>query len=300
MNGSAILWSASPVSAVLHEIFWLHIPKNGGSFTYTVFGYACPSRKLVIEGQGVHHPRESCGGNISKLQATLTHGNYHTPLIWMSNGRLHPLVGSVVGLFRRPSQRLLSAFYHMREKPWCCTQDWGLSEVSRRQAVNRMRNASELAAAPGMLGCQTKMILGRPCCDLSQPTMAEVGHALTFVRTQMAFVGLTEDWSRSICLWHARFGGPLRHNELRNLRPTHAPTTARDASTRVGEGHHASDVTAGQTDKYDEAELGEFRDRADNALYGAAATRFQREVGALATTVRACMTRLAALSVSVT
>lgn len=70
----------------------------------------------------------------------------------------------------------------------------------------------------------------------------------------LAFVGLTEEWDESICLFHRMFGGRLHPAELKDFHQ--------------GEGR--SDNSA----DYDEAELGGFRDEADEAVYAAAKARF--------------------------
>merc|ERR1712056_70572 len=36
---------------------------------------------------------------------------------------------------------------------------------------------------------------------------------------EMGFVGLTEEYSLSVCLWHTRFGGDCSNIEFDNFRP---------------------------------------------------------------------------------
>ena len=43
--------------------------------------------------------------------------------------------------------------------------------------------------------------------------------ALERLREGFAFVGLQEEWSLSICLFHAKFGGPCRSVEFLDTRP---------------------------------------------------------------------------------
>ena len=38
----------------------------------------------------------------------------------------------------------------------------------------------------------------------------------------MKFLGLTDEWNRSICLFHKMFGGEISDIELRNIRPSGA------------------------------------------------------------------------------
>ena len=40
-----------------------------------------------------------------------------------------------------------------------------------------------------------------------------------YIVRSFQFVGLTEEWNRSVCLWHATFGGAEHPSELLNVRP---------------------------------------------------------------------------------
>ena len=143
-----------------------------------------------------------------------------------------------------------------------------------------MNSSAQFAAYPGVPGCQAKMLLGLQCGAIPKSSPAELGaRAAAFVsgHPSVAYVGLQEHWEHSVCLWHARFGGPLRRIELQDGRPTAAPR---------GRGQVAG---AGE---YDEAPLKGFVDVADEALYAAATTRFWKEVGAHAADVEACLDRV--------
>ena len=281
-----VLWrpepSQTPSAHPIHRIFWMHVPKCGSSFTHTVFHYACRGASWNV-GRGTHHPPPgSCGDNISLLQRGMTGGNYHTPVQWIDN-RMGDAVGNVVAMFRRPSQRLMSAFAWMKEMPKCCTRDWGMGnmtgpcigqraqepECRRRSAIFHMKDAAAFARTPGALGCQTKMLLGRRCQDDKfYPSREQQERARQFVDKDMAFVGLLEEWERSVCLWHARYGGLLYRAELTNTRPT----------TSV----------AAQPTGYNESVLNGIVDPADELIYDAATTRFWRDVRSYAAPVAAC------------
>ena len=261
----------------------MHVPKCGSSFTHTIFHYACRGTVWNVH-QGTHHPPPgACGHNISLLQEGMTGGNYHSPMRWIDDTRTSDAVGNVVAMFRRPSQRLMSAFAWMKEAPKCCTRDWGMGnmtgpcigqlaqepECRRRSEIFHMKDAAAFARTPGALGCQTKMLLGRRCQDDKfYPSREGQERARQFVDNDMAFVGLLEEWERSVCLWHARFGGPLYRAELTDTRPT----------TSV----------LGQPTGYNESVLDGIVDPADELIYDAAATRFWRDVRAYAAPVAAC------------
>ena len=289
-----VLWrpepSQTPSAHPIDRIFWMHVPKCGSSFTHTVFHYACRGVSWSV-GQGrqagTHHPsraagNQSCGDNISLLQRDIKRGSYHTPVQWI-DGRMGEAVGNVVAMFRRPSQRLMSAFAWMKESPECCSSDWGMgnmtgpcigqraqeSECRRRSAIFHMKDAAAFARTPGALGCQTKMLLGRQCQDDKfYPSREQQERARQFVDKHMAFVGLLDEWERSVCLWHARYGGLLYRAELTNTRPT--------------------TIVAGQPTGYNESVLDGIVDPADELIYDAAATRFWRDVRSYAAPVAAC------------
>ena len=50
--------------------------------------------------------------------------------------------------------------------------------------------------------------------------LQELKQAVSFLRSEkMAFVGLTDYWTESICLFHAMFGGNITAHEFTNTRP---------------------------------------------------------------------------------
>ena len=67
----------------------------------------------------------------------------------------------------------------------------------------------------------------------------------------MRFVGLTEEWDESVCLFHRMFGGRVNPAEFKDFHPH-----------------------IGKSEDYDEAELGGFVDEADELVYAAAARQF--------------------------
>ena len=264
-----------PAPVAIDRIFWLHVPKCGSSFTHTIFHYACARPVSWSCGNSVHHPPpDYCGTNRSTIQEQMHGGNYHTPIRWVQGmgGRFEPRanVGNVVAVFRSPAQRLLSAFSWMKQMPLCCGGDWGMGPAngSKRASVLKMPDAATLARLPYSQGCMTKMIIGFRCFDDHTLTDKEMERARRFVDEGMAFVGLQGEWSRTVCLWHARFGGPLFQVELSNTRPTNRTTY--------------------QHTMHNESELETLVDHADTLLYAAAEARFRRELRTHAVAIAAC------------
>jgi hypothetical protein len=60
----------------------------------------------------------------------------------------------------------------------------------------------------------TKMVLGKQCSERYHLTMADLEEAKRVVRTELAFVGITERWQESVRLFHSLHGGELHSDEL--------------------------------------------------------------------------------------
>ena len=99
-----------------------------------------------------------------------------------------------------------------------------------------------------------KGLLAVPCKEVSRPDLPLALERLS----QLAFVGLTDYWHRSICLFHLKFGTPCLPVELRNMRPTRYAAGSTNFDTPPG-GFSAVDVV-------------------DSVLYSHAQQRFWREV----------------------
>merc|ERR1719436_379759 len=131
---------------------------------------------------------------------------------------------------RQPEQRLLSE-WHFSQPPW----------------VNV--TGSILTWMPKYVGCVTKMLTrNRPmgqCHDEMPPTRAEVDEATRRLLTGFSFIGMTEQWDLSICLFNVMFNQACRSYQFANNHPT----------------------TGGSMTIYDTAELNGFRDPYDNELF---------------------------------
>ena len=120
-------------------------------------------------------------------------------------------------------------------------------------------NAPFAEYASCVRGCSARMLTGRACGDDSA-TLEQVpdltARALETLERAVDFVGLTEHWAASICLFHARFGGPCLASEFVNTRPNPDPNATLDA--------RLADAWPG--------------DPVDEAVYTAAAERFWAQI----------------------
>ena len=97
------------------------------------------------------------------------------------------------------------------------------------------------------------------CVNESPPTLVEMAQALHRLRTGFIFIGITEQWDLSICLFHAKYGGKCNAYETLNTRP----------------GRYLDDA---HPSYYDTDELNGFVDIFDRQLYMEALAIFERDV----------------------
>merc|ERR1719254_213341 len=95
-------------------------------------------------------------------------------------------------------------------------------------------------------------------CDQSRPppTQVEEDEAMKRLQTGFSFVGLTEQWDLSICLFNKMFNQECQSIQFDNTRPT---------------------STKNSTD-YDTVVLNNWRDLSDGKLYDAATKMFEENL----------------------
>ena len=249
-----------------HAIRWLHVPKAGSALINVVARFGCrntssssllpslPSFDIAMNFTQWRsaHPEARCAGVLSPWAG-------HAPV------QKHETHGSrvLVGVFRKPAQRLLSGFHH-REDGRPNSMIAPGAPLATRAAMRRACRGDPGAYArwPGIGGCATKMLLGRACASTYPLDATHVSRAVRVLRERFAFVGLLEHWAISVCTFHAILldGAPIDPLEL---RPTHA-----------GPHRPAAKASAGGGFVYDERALRGFVDEADEAVYAAASARF--------------------------
>jgi hypothetical protein len=287
-------------SAPLRDIFWVHVPKTASSFSRTIFSYACGPDSFpydkVCSGL-VPKIAGDCGGMRSKLQAGVDHSWFHMPV----PPQLQATGRSVVMMLRPPRQRLLSASGHIeicsvRQQPqcMCCAgkwdnatiqtvgggdasvqgNSWGWSQNDRQLAVDAAKERGlagymdVLSRKNSLTGCYAKMMNGIGCNEDYKLTSDEVQTAANFVEHKASFVGLTNRFEESVCLFHAMYGGTLYHFE------------AKEFVMHRGESREL----------HDESVLGDWQDEEDNVVFAAGSRKFEEDLAAHAEQVRSCLT----------
>lgn len=274
---------AGNASALL-PLVWLHIPKTGSSFATTLAHFGCPGipasvtvkevswlNRLNSSGDAVpfftiYPPNVWCPHSFSRFESG------HAPI------RPWEKYEHVVSMFRDPKRRLVSGYFHnfhdcprLRRRHFCPEENCKCAHLYSAQWWRQKERLHEYSNC--VSGCQALMLTGRPCGahGMRAPAMrrpAAEAAALAAVE-RMGFVGLTEEWPMSVCLFHARFGGECFNASFKNVRP--------------GKANHRYDTFV----SYITWSMG-----ADEALYSAARMRFWKDVSTHGVTPERCRTEI--------
>lgn len=133
------------------------------------------------------------------------------------------ILKTMVGMFRDPEERLLSAYHWIHRVPSCCIEDWGWQSVVFTKTKHEITQGVPAPKALGRFqGCYTNMIAGGAgCMSEHKPTSEEMREALRRVGL-FRFVGLTGEWTLSTCLFNFITEGRrfVTKGQLHNARPT--------------------------------------------------------------------------------
>lgn len=234
------------IQPLARPLFWLHVPKCGTSFINTLIHQpnVCPGLPddMLVEGD---NPMQSFEAEYPDLEPACPGSFYNANILGnhLGMGNIYDTAkGHIVTFLRDPEQRIISSFYHEQH-------DWPYEAPAKDM----------LEYAQVVQGCFTRMIMhsghwfhhAPNICGGPEPvTHEEVTEAVHRLNEGFQFVGLTDQWSLSICLFHTMFGGKCRSSDFDDIRPG----VDRDASL----------------DEYDvHKELGNFVDKADRQVYEA-------------------------------
>ncbi|KAJ1450196.1 hypothetical protein M885DRAFT_533005 [Pelagophyceae sp. CCMP2097] len=133
------------------------------------------------------------------------------------HGPYFPYQGVGFTMLRDPFNFLKATFFKPKHPGRLALPGCGHHGESCTNLTETVLAALELAADPfdtfacwpGVFGCQTRMLLGRPCYDPEQLPFSEedVDRARRTIEG-FGFVGVTEEFDRGICLFDAMFPGP--------------------------------------------------------------------------------------------
>ena len=257
--------AATPTSPskLLKTVSWLHIPKCGSSAAVLLASVlrinpCCVNATLVC----MLSPAV-CGVSQPPPPALPRPVSYwppgwgeHTPLDEHAYRRWR---GHHVGFFREPRARAVSAIAFWG-KPATLT----LPEALQRTAGTATRM---LAGQAHGVECNDQRRFA--CASVRPP--ADRALALKRLEEGFAFVGLTDAWPLSVCLFHAMHGGSCALGQLANTNPGRLPPF-----------FSSRDVEANAT---------AFTDADDAALFAAARRRFCADLAAHDVTHASCKRR---------
>ena len=160
--------------------------------------------------------------------------------------------GRFVGMFRSPQARVASAYLWFR--PTFRQPQPNASAYARRVLGSAVKMLAGQASGLGChfgdglhVGGREHALFVRGCGS----GVPNVRLALHRLRDGFAFVGLTEEWAISICLFHAMHGGTCRAAEFVNSRP--GPESGGSFWARRLRAETTAAVAAAGDDPYDEA-----------------------------------------------
>ena len=254
-------------------IRWLHIPKCGATLAVSVLSYACSNSLpdwhiagMAIKGGRIDvrmahalDARRARSGARCDGRLLLPFAG-HEPVSARDLSR-----GGLVAFFRRPAQRLISAYLDNRHA-------WGLRASERSSLKSAAPTIAAFARYPGIAGCATKMLAGFDCAaNVSLRDGTVLQRALTRLRSNaFAFIGIVEEWEASVCLLHRTLPGYSQPLIAAFRHLGHSVNSHRDIpwlppSARDGE--------------YNESVLEGFVDAADERVYQEARRLFAARRG---------------------
>lgn len=266
--------TSTPQQGDINPIYYLHVPQSGSGFATTVAHHACeddiPDDILVSE------PRDFFDTWASKCDRSKFQRfqSGHAPLTGMNDSDL----AHVVVMLRDPKQRILSGYYDDLHDCWDLRKKYACNASNQFQCEGDLEGPDGSPVRdPNVIppieygrcveNCTANMLTGKYCADSG---FVNVDQAVEIVG-KLGFVGITDEWELSVCLWHKKFGGRMLPAEL-----THASLGVVSAAS-------------GGISRYDaHALLGHWQPRADNRVFDAASERFWQEINAFGITKKGC------------
>mmetsp|Transcript_45210 Transcript_45210/g.104807 ORF Transcript_45210/g.104807 Transcript_45210/m.104807 type:complete len:340 (+) Transcript_45210:53-1072(+) len=212
-------------------IDWLHVPKTGSTFLNALVQHPllCPeaTSSMIItpeEDQALrtfrheNSVREVCRGSFARGNGL----GFHYGI----GSAYSKKKGHLMMFARDPKGRIISAFnFHQHS--------WPLSKQAKgiKAYANLMKGQFLKMLVRDysrqMSGFATKRFF------VQEPTAWEIREARKRVKEGFAFVGITEEWELSMCLFHKKFGGPCIKSEFLVCHPAFSDPNDRQDQERA-------------------------------------------------------------------
>lgn len=191
----------------------MHIPKTSSWMGDFLFMYACPNMAAEFEKTEdnlfLYESLKSNASVIANCDTKILLGRdggfgWHDPFIpELTNG-------STVALFRKPRNRLVSAFLFGNGMMIPPGHLYSQNETMQKEIFQYIANTSypimTYSSFVGIRSCQTKMVLGHNCGTEVHISGELLVEAKRRVEHDFAFVGLTEEAAASAKLFYAMHG----------------------------------------------------------------------------------------------
>jgi hypothetical protein len=260
-------------AGLLVPMAWFHVPKTGSSIVNTFFHTPaiCPKFRAdnyVVEddiGGFVGYWSESwgdlddvCAGGFSNDNIR----NGHVGIGGLTGSLYQSNHGHLVTMMRQPEQRLISAYYY----------------YDGAKHVGSLRKYAEMFAGCAVrqltryyaFACGSDMEMKRRDGEqLARPVLSsgDVSDAIDMLHDGFAFVGITDQWALSVCLFRVMFGGQCLASDVLDVRP----------------GDNSS------SSYYDTSELFDWVDNWDGPLYAEAEDLFESALTVYGVDASSCM-----------
>jgi len=198
--------------ADINPIYYMHIPKAGSSFATAIAHLACGSRigkEVKVSEPSYRDWKKKCG---KEHIARFTSG--HRPLDPGVQLR------TVVTLVRPARQRIISGYFHSLHDCPELQKELHISE-NPPWKVHQIDRDLLLKYGNCVQGCASSMLSGHGCATgkRSLEDLQADAHQAVAKIPQIGFVGLTNHWDLTVCMWHAKYGGECLEAEFANVRP---------------------------------------------------------------------------------
>jgi hypothetical protein len=263
----------------LTPIYWMHVPKCGSSLAYALSHIPkicdCDLPSSFDPHYVMRSPIEaipdSCPGAFVWHKGGTFSDHSGIDNIYSASVKGHGVV-----MLRQPEQRIISAYNNGAHSwPKYLYKRWPKDVREYAEAVHgctvKMMTRNDVSKWFGYDGPNS-------CGDPHPVTKDEASLAVKRLREGFVFVGLTEEWALSMCLFRKQFGGDCLESDFFSV-----PNPPTDDWTK-------EEISKNTTNSalYNTSQLGDFRDRADGDLYNEAQRLFAQATKSYSVTMASC------------
>jgi len=202
------------------ELFHLHVPKTGTSIWREIIQYQCAEVETEEQLMEIFY---RTGKQAEPCAASIQRG--HHPLSATRN-ETTPSLNQTVTLLRRPVERIASGFVHNLHDCDAMQNHFSINDhsdiqlsmdqicrdieaqVNTTTAAAQSKNYAEnivLAYAKCVAGCAANMLSGVHCGRKTRRPRPQNSYdypRLFETLDSLLFVGITDRWEETVCLWH--------------------------------------------------------------------------------------------------